>query len=76
MQSFFIPTNVRKFPEPIRGTVEKTITPEQNGRVKCLGSYWPAQLYLSSCQATLLEGESVNVIGMQGITMLVAPIHT
>ncbi|HEY9728126.1 MAG TPA: NfeD family protein [Chroococcales cyanobacterium] len=65
---------IKLFSKPGTGRVEKTIAPEQPGRVQFQGSYWPARLYDPECQATLLPDEAIAVVGRQGITMLVLPI--
>ncbi|MBD2186098.1 NfeD family protein [Planktothrix sp. FACHB-1355] len=74
MKSLFIPSEVEVFPEPVIGTVDKVISPQKPGRVRCLGSCWPAQLYQVNCQATILPEESVNIVAIQGITLLVVPL--
>lgn len=76
MRSLFDADEVEKFPEAKKGTVEKTISPHEPGRVKCQGTYWPARFYESDCEATVLPGEPVSVVAMQGITLLVVPINT
>jgi membrane protein implicated in regulation of membrane protease activity len=65
---------IKLFSKPVTGRVEKTIAPEQPGRVQCQGSYWPARLYDPECQATLLPNEAIAVVGRQGIMMLVIPL--
>lgn len=56
------------------GKVEQTITSTMPGRVKFQTTYWPARLYLQDTQTTLLPEDTVNVIGRQGITLLVVPL--
>jgi len=73
MRNLFIPEKVEKFPEPIAGTVEQAIAPNQSGRVKCLASHWPARFYQPDCQSTVLPDQPVSIVGMCGITMLVVP---
>jgi len=68
------PENFEMFAEPIAGTVEKTIAPNQPGRVKCLGTFWPARFIEPDCQATVEADEPVMVVGRQDITMLVVPV--
>lgn len=71
MVSLFVREKVEMFSEAVMGTVEKTITQNQPGRVKCLGSYWPARFYHSNCDVIVFPDEFVQVVGRQGITMLV-----
>ncbi|MDI9639833.1 NfeD family protein [Geitlerinema splendidum] len=73
MLNLFVPENVEMFSEAVMGTVEKTITQNQPGRVKCLGTYWPARFYHSNCDAIIFPDNFVKVVGRQGITMLVVP---
>lgn len=74
MKSIIISSEVEVFPEPLTGKVEKKISPQETGRVRCLGSFWPARLYQSDCQVTILPKESVNIVAIQGITLLVVPV--
>ncbi|XWK88724.1 MAG: NfeD family protein [Phormidium sp.] len=71
MVSLFVREKVEMFSEVFIGTVEKTITQNQPGRVKCLGSYWPARFYHSNCDVIVFPDDFVQVVGRQGITMLV-----
>jgi len=73
--SLFATEKVEMFSEVFMGTVEKTITQNKPGRVKCLGSYWPARFYHSNCDVTVFPDEFVKVVGRQGITMLVVPVN-
>ncbi|MFB2968920.1 NfeD family protein [Aerosakkonema sp. BLCC-F183] len=74
MVSLFAPAKIEMFSEAVMGTVEKTISQNQPGRVKCLGSYWPARFYHSNCDVVVFPDEVVKVVGRQGITMLVVPV--
>ncbi|MDJ0707784.1 MAG: NfeD family protein [Leptolyngbyaceae cyanobacterium MO_188.B28] len=60
---------------PVKTTarVEKTISPSCRGRVYFQATYWPARFYQPDCQATVLPGDSVTIIGRQGLTLLVRP---
>ncbi len=73
MLNLFVSEKVEMFSEAVMGTVEKTITQNQPGRVKCLGSYWPARFYHSNCDVIVFPDDFVKVVGRQGITMLVVP---
>lgn len=68
------PSTVEMLPEPKRGTVEKAIAPNQRGRVKAMGSYWPAKFYRADSLDQLLPGQSVLVVAREGITLLVMPL--
>lgn len=74
MVNLFVPENVEMFSEALMGTAENTITQNQPGRVKFLGSYWPARFYHSNCDVIIFPDDFVKVVGRQGITMLVVPI--
>ncbi len=69
----FSPSRPVMFSTPTQGKVEQTITHNHPGRVECFGSFWPAQLYQKNPAITLLQGQSVKVVGHQGITLLVVP---
>lgn len=67
------PSEITLFPEPVTGTVEEAITPNQPGRVRFQATSWPARLYNSEDRVTLTPESSVSVVGRQGITALVVP---
>ena len=54
------------------GVVDKAIVPHRSGRIKFQGSYWKAELADPNC-GQLEAGEPVQVVGVQGITLLVIP---
>jgi len=60
------------FPGNVYGLVEKPITATQTGRVRFQGSSWKARFY-SFNTPPITGGESVRVVGRQGITLLVEP---
>ncbi|MFB2891620.1 NfeD family protein [Aerosakkonemataceae cyanobacterium BLCC-F50] len=74
MRSFFIPSDVETFPEPLEAMVEQTIAHNRSGRVKFLGTYWPARFYEVDCQATVFPNQPVIVVAIKGITLLVLPV--
>ena len=63
-------------PESFKGTgkVERTIAHDQSGRVYFQATYWPAKFCNSACQLKAFPGESIKIIGRQGLTLLVSPI--
>ncbi|MFB2877034.1 NfeD family protein [Floridanema aerugineum] len=75
MKYLFVKVEIEMFPEPLIGTVEERITSNQSGRVKFLGTYWPAKLHESDREITLIPEETIHIIGIQGITLLVVPIN-
>lgn len=66
---------VKLFPLAVYGIVEKTITATQTGRVRFQGSSWKARFYHPDYPAAV-SGESVKIVGRQGITLLVEPKDT
>ncbi|MGB5962626.1 MAG: NfeD family protein [Coleofasciculaceae cyanobacterium] len=68
------PTKIVLFPKPGKGIIEEIITESQPGRVNFQATYWPARLYNSEQKVTLLPNTSVNIIGREGITLLVVPV--
>lgn len=76
MRALFVPAKVERFPEPFLGTVEQMITHNQPRRVKCFGTYWPAQFYQSDCQLTAVPEQLVNVVAIEGITLLGVPSNS
>ena len=53
--------------------VEQTISSSCGGRVYFQATYWPARFYQPDCQATMRPGDSVTIMGRQGLTLLVKP---
>ncbi|MEC4894410.1 MAG: NfeD family protein [Oscillatoria sp. PMC 1051.18] len=62
---------VKLFSTPIAAIVEVAIAPSHSGRVKCMGTYWPARLYHNDCNLTLEPNQKVQVVGIANITLLV-----
>lgn len=67
-------TEIELFEEPMLGTVEMAIAPNQRGRVHCQGTYWPARFYHPDCQVWVQPEDAVRVIAREGITLLVMPV--
>jgi membrane protein implicated in regulation of membrane protease activity len=57
-------------PSDRRAIVEETIRPNHSGRVRFQGSWWFARCL---DDITVEPGHEVNVVGHQGITLLVEP---
>jgi hypothetical protein len=64
--------SIKLFPQPARGHVEQSIAPEQMGRVRFQGSIWKAK-FAESHYKPVMPGDSVAVLGVQGITLVVTP---
>lgn len=56
---------------PERGIVDEEIGPNQPGRVKAMGSHWPAEIFQPESQTPLLAGDRVLVLAIRNITLLV-----
>ncbi len=69
----FIKEKPELFPQAIEGIVTEQISSVQPGRIKCVGTYWPARLYQMESPITLIPEQVVSVVGRIGITLLVIP---
>ncbi|HIK29697.1 MAG TPA: NfeD family protein [Oscillatoriaceae cyanobacterium M7585_C2015_266] len=67
--------NIEMFRQPLLGIVEEAIAPNQRGRVKFDGTYWPARFFETNCQTTVYPEALVAIVGIQGITLLVEPLE-
>lgn len=68
------PEAIEWFDEPVASEVEETITLSQSGRVRALASTWPAKFFSAQSTHTVTAGDTVWVVGRQGITLLVIPV--
>jgi membrane protein implicated in regulation of membrane protease activity len=59
------------FTTPEVGVVDQVIAPNQPGRIKYQASYWPARLYQMKGSIQLDSQQMVQVVGREGITLLV-----
>ena len=55
--------------------VERTISGYYAGRVYFQATYWPARLKKPEFSDRLLPGTRVQVLGREGLTLLVAPVQ-
>jgi hypothetical protein len=72
MKNLFDFATVGPFEHFELGFVDTPMTPICPGRVKCLGSIWPAQFKCNSGR-TLASGDRVIVVGRLGMELLVIP---
>jgi membrane protein implicated in regulation of membrane protease activity len=66
-----IPEEIVMFPTPFSAEVEEPISSHRSGRISCLASYWFAKLYHPQAGIEIPIGQTVTVIGREGITLLV-----
>jgi membrane protein implicated in regulation of membrane protease activity len=57
-----------------RGTINCRVTAQNPGRVYFQATYWPARLFQPSSLSELNPGEPVEVVGREGLTLLVKPL--
>ncbi|NJO78753.1 MAG: hypothetical protein HC827_09610 [Cyanobacteria bacterium RM1_2_2] len=70
------PKRITLFDHPGIAEVVRVISSTERGRVKFKASFWPARFYHpSQSDDCVLPTEQVTVVGIDGITLLVMPIH-
>lgn len=57
-----------------RGTINRLVTPQHPGRVYFQATYWPARLFQTATLSELQPGDPVEVVGREGLTLLVKPL--
>lgn len=62
------------FPFQGRGTVNRLVTLQHPGRVYFQATYWPARLFQMDTVKCLQPGDAVEVVGREGLTLLVRPL--
>jgi membrane protein implicated in regulation of membrane protease activity len=68
----FQPT--QQFAYQTQGILDRPITPTTPGRVYFEATYWRACLFQPETNTTLQPGDKVEVLGRNGLTLLVQPI--
>jgi membrane protein implicated in regulation of membrane protease activity len=58
-----------------QGIVKRAITPQHSGRVYFQATYWPARLLSTVACEGLQPGDPVEVVGREGLTLLVQPLQ-
>lgn len=71
--TLFTPNRIILFKDQDSGIVSTPITSTQSGRIKYQAVSWRASLYKTRTQISLQPGQTVKVIGRQGLTLLVQP---
>ena len=68
------PESIYIFSHPGIGSVDWAIAAHCPGRVSFQATTWPAKFYQTDSQAVVQPHQSVQIVGIQGITLLVQPI--
>jgi len=61
-------------PSQCQGFVDQVVTPFRSGRVYFQATYWPARLSQTSTSKKLPPGAPVEIVGREGLTLLIQPI--
>ncbi len=67
----FDPLSYKSFPLAGQGVVTETISVHSRGRVKFQASYWMAKFLDDEAEAVIEPGETVQIVGRVGNTLLV-----
>jgi hypothetical protein len=65
----FRPFPIELFDTPIQATVTRIRQPKESWRVRCLGTYWTAEL-LNGAHPAFSPGQAATVVGRQGNRLL------
>ena len=68
-------SKLQKIAKSLPGIVDLTISFDCPGRVKWQGTTWPARFFQADCQETLVPGQRVQIVTMQGLTLYVIPLE-
>jgi membrane protein implicated in regulation of membrane protease activity len=68
-------SKLEKIANSLPGIVDLTISFNSPGRVKWQGTTWPARFFQANCQETLVPGQRVQIVTMQGLTLYVIPLE-
>ena len=68
---FFFSETAERFSKAVKGTIDHCDNDQL--RVKALGSIWNATLDPAGDATSLVPGQKVQVLGRQGIRLIVAP---
>ncbi|MDA0265880.1 MAG: NfeD family protein [Cyanobacteria bacterium] len=68
----FQPTN--RFAYQTQGVLDRPITPTTPGRVYFKATYWRACLFQPDTHTSLKTGDKVEVLGRNGLTLLIQPV--
>ena len=77
MKSIITRERTALFAQPGIGEVVQAISSNRRGRVKFKASFWPARFYSEArinAETLALPLDRVVVVGIDGITLLVAPL--
>jgi hypothetical protein len=68
-------SSIKLFSSPEVGEVDQPINGADGhrGRVKYRSTFWSARFYHPDCNVSVSRGELVDVVGMQGIVLLIVP---
>ena len=57
-----------------QGRIDRQVTVQNPGRVYFYATYWPARLSSTATLNELNPGDQVEVVGREGLTLLVKPL--